>query len=166
MHFTSLCPTTISFQLIFSKFTPYISQTKVFLPSYFQCSEVPFLATKGPSLFFLYVPYNPQFSTIFSKFAPHFKRTSLQTPVCFDHRLVTFVTTRGQSAFFLYVPYIPQFSNDLFQIFTNYSLDHTADSSSFLVTLSYICGHQGANIVFLVCALQYFVFNRPFTNWH
>ena len=48
-----------SFQLIFFKFTTNIPQTKAYMPSNFQCSAVPFLATRGPSSFFLYVPYNP-----------------------------------------------------------------------------------------------------------
>ena len=86
-----------SFQVIFFKFATYIPQTKVYMPSNFQHSAVPFLAIWGPSSFFLVCALQP----LVSNFAPNIYWTMFLTPVYIHHHLVTFAGTRGPNAFFL-----------------------------------------------------------------
>ena len=58
-----MCPTTLSFQPFFSKFAPIIHWTMLQTPVHFCHHLVTFVATRGPTSFFLYVPYNTLFST-------------------------------------------------------------------------------------------------------
>ena len=92
-------------------------------------------------------PTSLSFQPIFSKFAPIIHWTIFQTPEHFRHHLVTFVATRGPNVIFLVCALQPLVFNQSFPNCTNYSLDHTPDTSTYLSPFSYICGHWGANFV-------------------
>ena len=89
------------------------------------------------------------FQLIFSKFTTYILIPRPWCQLIFQGSAVPFLATGRQSSFFLYVPYNCYPSADLFQICTKYSLYHAPGSSTFSPSISYICGHQGANFVFL-----------------
>ena len=101
--FSCMCPTTLSFQPIFSKFAPVINWTILQTPVHFCHQLVTFVATRRPIAFFFscVCPSTPSFQPIFSKLTPNIHWTVLHTPVNFCNPLVTFVATREPNGSFL-----------------------------------------------------------------
>ena len=146
------------FQLIFFTFAPYISLTKAWMPVSFWHTAVRFLATIGPSSFFLSVLYTLKFSM--ELFKIHTKcslghdlvpSTLLPPIIVCGHKGINFIFTcllAGQGRgfegcslnshhlwplgshlhFSLHVLYRAEFSKNLLQIHTKYSSDQNLDS--------------------------------------
>ena len=104
VHFSCMCPTTLSFQPIFSKIAPKIQNSldHASHPSTFWSSFSYIWGHQGAKCIFSGMcPTTHSFQPIFYKFTPIINWTMLQTSVCFCHHLVTFVATRELNAFFL-----------------------------------------------------------------
>ena len=63
VFFSYMCPITLRFQLIFSKFAPNIHWTKIYTLSHFHHPLVTFVATRGPTSIF--TVYRADFATDF-----------------------------------------------------------------------------------------------------
>ena len=97
--FSCMCPTTLSFQPIISKFAPITHWTMLQTQVHFCHHLTTFVATKRPNAFFSCMcPTTCSFQPIFSKLTPDIHWTMLHTPVPFCHNLGTYVATRGTNA--------------------------------------------------------------------
>ena len=160
-----MCPTPLSFQPIFSKFTPNIHWPMILAPVHFCHQLVTFVTTRETTFFFLWALYRAEFSTdliqIYTTYSldPDIDSNSFSS-------LISYICGRNGSNFvFLCTLHRAEFSTDI-EINTKCSLDQDLDSNSFLSLISYICYHQRANFVYLVCALHLFVFNGSFSDLH
>ena len=115
-------------------------------------------------LFLLYIVNPRVFNWAFSNSHHTFLRPRPTSQEIFSALQFHFRPLRGQvrscmsPATLSFQPTFPKISSKC-------SLDY-ASHSIFLSPFSYICGHQGAKCIFLVCALQPLVFNRSFPNSH
>ena len=153
-------PTTLSFQLIFSKFATNIHWTMLQIPVHY-CHHLvtcTFVATRGPNAFFLVCDLQPLNLKGFFPNSHQILIGLCSRPHC-CHQLVTFVATR-RPTFFSCVYSTKQSLQPIFSKFTpNIYWTMLKTPAHFQPLLMTFVAIRGPTSYFTVCTVQIKVFN-------